>query len=195
MNLQQPQALTLAVETRRKAAEAIGPWSHGQFDTHRLDIDLLVQQNNWPAAYRAAEALLQQAVQAGKTVYPEAAYDIAIAYFYFGRVLSRSGHTNAALASLQQARQRFQLLADGGTQEAVRMVSVSMIEFGDCLKGVGQLKAAAEVYQQAIELSKKHNAIRDVAVGKIQLATVRYYKKNMISLLPLILRLEIYSFG
>jgi len=171
-NLQQPQALALAVKIRRQATANISVWSHRQFETKHLDIERLLQQGDIQTAYQHTDALLKQALQAGATAYQEASYDIALAHFLFGRVLHRGGLAKAALEPLQQAQQRFQLLADDGGQSAALMVSEAFTEQGECLIAVGRLEEAVEVYQQAIKLSENQNNERQVAVIKGQLATL-----------------------
>ena len=153
-NLQQPQALALAVKIRQQAAANIGVWNHGQFENKRLNIERLLQQGDLPSAYQQAEALLKQALQAGATAYQNADYDMAMAHFLLGRVLKSYGLAEAALEPLQQAQQGFQMLTDNGNQVAVRMVSATLTEQGDCLRAIGRLDEAVEVYQQAIELDE-----------------------------------------
>ena len=70
------------------------------------------------------------------------------------------------------------MLADNGDQIAARMVSVTLTEQGDCLRAIGRLDEAVEVYQQAIELAEKLDDKRQVAVGKIQLGTARLLQKD-----------------
>ena len=89
-NLQQPQALALAVKIRQQAAATIGVWNHSQFENKRLNIERLLQQGDLPSAYQQAEALLKQALQAGATAYQNADYDMAMAHFLLGRVLRSS---------------------------------------------------------------------------------------------------------
>jgi hypothetical protein len=177
-NLHQPKALALAVKTRQTAAATIGVWNRSQFQNKGMDIERLLKQNDLQRAYTQAEALLQQALQAGESAYQDADYDIAMAYDELGDVLRRGGLSEAALTALQQAQQRFQSLADAGNQSAAGMVSVTLTEQADCLRELGQLDTAAELYLQAIELDEKRNALRDVAVGKGQLASVRLLQKD-----------------
>ena len=178
-NLQQPQALALAVKIRQQAAANINVWSHHQFGTKHLDIERLLQQGDIQTAYQHTEALLKQALQAGAAAYQRAAYDIAITYALFGRVLKIGGLHEAALKPLQQALQGFQALADeNSNQSAAQMVSVTLTEQGDCLTAIGRLDEAVEIYQQGIKLSEKLGDERGLATKKVQLATVRLYQKD-----------------
>jgi len=176
--IHQPQALALAVKTRQTAAASIGVWNHQQFVSQKLDIECLVQKNELARAHAQADALLQQALQAGETAYAGADYDIALAYDELGRVLRTGGLSNAALMPLQHARHRFQALAEAGNQNAVRMVSVTLMEQGNCLVDLGQLAAAAEYYQHGSAIFEQLNDKRSLAAGKIQLANVRLLQKD-----------------
>jgi hypothetical protein len=75
--LGRPQALALAVRAREAVARRLGEWSHAQFVSAARSIDRLLEQGKLPAAYAAAQQLLQRALAAGEKAYPEAAYDIA----------------------------------------------------------------------------------------------------------------------
>jgi tetratricopeptide (TPR) repeat protein len=176
--LHHPQALALAVKTRQLSAVTLEIWNNEQFENKFLDIQRLLQQNQIQRSVKKAEALLKQALQAGETAYPNADYDIAMAYWLLGKVLKMGGLSEVALSPLQKAQQSFQVLADNGNQEAAGMISVTLTEQGDCLKNIGRLNVAAELYQQAINLSEKQGDKRCVAVGKVQLATVRLYQKD-----------------
>ncbi len=129
--LQQPQALALAVKIRQQAA-TLGAWNHNQFNNKRLDIERLLQQDDIQTAYQQAEALLNLSLQAGASAYQGAAYDMAMAHILLGRVLSWGGNAEAALKTLQQALLGFQALANDGSQNAARMVSVTLTELGVC---------------------------------------------------------------
>lgn len=58
------------------------------------------------------------------------------------------------------------------------MVSVTLTEQGDYLTAIGRLDEAASLYLQAIELSEKQGDKREIAVGKWQLATVRFFQQD-----------------
>jgi tetratricopeptide (TPR) repeat protein len=177
-NLHQPQALVLAVKTRQRATASIGIWNRSQFENLRLDIQRLLQQNDLQRAHAQAEALLQLASRAGETAYPDAAFDIAGAYFVLGSALQTLGMSDEALTRLQHSQQRFQALVEAGDQRAVRMIYATLAEQGNCLKDIGKLEAAAEKYQQLIDNAEKLNDKRSVAVGQLQMATVRLLQKD-----------------
>lgn len=171
-DLQQPQALAYAVNSRRQAAGQLKAWGPQQFENQYLDIERLLQQSELQTALDQARQLLSQAQAAGAGAYQGAAYNLALAYFMLGRILSRGGLAEAALAPLHQAQQAFQALVDTGYQAAAGMVSVTLSEQGDCLRALGQLDKAAATYRQAIQLSEQLADKRGIAVKKVQLATV-----------------------
>jgi tetratricopeptide (TPR) repeat protein len=86
-----------------------------------------------------------------------------------GRVLEQAGQAAPALELFVAAQQQFEALGERGA----RMASVTLTEQADCLQALGQLEAAAEKYEEAIRRGETLEDFRGVAVGKIQLATVR----------------------
>ena len=177
-NLTRPQALAFATQTREAAAKQLGGWSHARFTSEHAAGDRLLAQGNLPAAFAGAKKVLEQCLAAGDAAYPEAAYDTALAHFRLGRVLNNGGSPEKALPLLEEARQRFLVLAAAGDEDAGRMASKCLTEKGTCLLFLGQYEDAATVYQEAIEAGEKEEDWREVAVGKGQLATVRMYQKR-----------------
>jgi tetratricopeptide (TPR) repeat protein len=143
-----------------------------QLESQCLDIKRLLAQGDIQAAYTQAEALLNQTLQAGEGA------AIAKARFMLGSVLRCGESYEAALESLQQARLDFEALAAAGNQDAARMLSVTLIAQGDCLTAIGQLEVAVELYAHAIALAEQLQDLRQVAVGKEQLATVYFFQQN-----------------
>jgi tetratricopeptide (TPR) repeat protein len=177
-NLGQPQALALATRVREQAAQRLGDWSHARNVTESADIDRLLERGELQTAHAAARQLLQRCLTAGETAYPRAAYDIASAHMKLGRVLKRGGAAEDALKALAEAQRRFQQLTDAGNASAEGMASGAITETGDCLRALGRLDKAAAAYEEAIERDKAKGRVRDVAVGKFQLGTVRMLQKR-----------------
>jgi len=177
-NLNRPQALDQAVAVREQAKQNLTGWSRAQFQSEQLQIERLLDQGNLPAAYTAAQQLLQRCIEAGEKAYQGADYDMAMAHFLLGRVLKMGGQAEAALPSLNEAQQRFQQLADTGNQSAESMASAAITEMGDCLRNLGQLEEAATAYQTAIQRAEKQEDARQIATGKGQLGTVRLFQKR-----------------
>jgi tetratricopeptide (TPR) repeat protein len=172
--LHQPQALAQVVAWRKQAAQALGEWSAHRFENERMNIERLLQQGGIQSAFQAAQTLLQQCQQAGEQAFPEAPLGLATAHLLLGRVLNTGGAAAQALPYLQEAQRRFEALGECGA----RMASAALTEQGDCLQDLGQLEAAAAAYEDAIGLDEKRDALRDVAVGKGQLASVRKDQKR-----------------
>ncbi|QTR49929.1 CHAT domain-containing tetratricopeptide repeat protein [Candidatus Thiothrix anitrata] len=170
--LHQSQARAQVVAWREQAAQVLDRWSHVRIKNKHMSIARLLQQGDLPAALQAAQALLQQCQQVGEHAYAGADYDLAMAHLVLGRVLSISGAATQALPTLQEAQRRFEALGEA-RMSAVRMTSAALKEQGDCLKDLGQLKAAAAAYENAIALNEKCGDLRSVAAVKGQLATIR----------------------
>ncbi|HJQ23752.1 MAG TPA: tetratricopeptide repeat protein [Blastocatellia bacterium] len=174
--LGRPQALARATRAREKAALRLGQegsWSRAHFNAESSKIDRLLESGQLPAAYLAAQQLLERSLAAGEAAYPGAGYNIAMAQIRLGRVLKRSGAAEAALALLGEAQRRFQALADTGNTDTVGMASAAIAETADCLRNLGRLDEAAAAYQEAIAQFEKFDDRRGIAVGKGQLGTVR----------------------
>ncbi|MBI1882467.1 MAG: tetratricopeptide repeat protein [Chloroflexi bacterium] len=172
-NLGQLQALARVVHLRERAAQPLGGWSQARFEAERFTIERLLDTGNLPAAYTAAQDLLQRGLAAGEGAYPVAAYDIALAHMLLGRVLNSGGQAEATLAPLAEAQRRFETLAGAGDTDAARMASAAISERGDCLRLLGRLDEAAAAYEEAIERFEKLDDRRWVAISKGQLGTVR----------------------
>ncbi len=176
--LGRPEALALATRVREQGAQKLGDWGHARYLTESANIDRLLERGDLPTAHKAAQQLLEKCRAAEETAYPEAAYDIAMAHDWLGRVLNMVGAAEAALAPLTEAQRRFQQLADAGDSDAERMASVAIVETGDCLRDLGRLDEAAGAYEEAIKRAGKFDDRRQVAINKFQLGTVRMLQKR-----------------
>ena len=121
---------------------------------------------------------MAEATAAGEAAYEVAAYDLALCHAILGRALKRSGEAQAALGPLDEARARFQRLADAGNRGAARMASVCLTERADALTALGRLDEAAAAYEEAIELDEQRGDPRDAAAGRFQLGTVRLLQRR-----------------
>jgi tetratricopeptide (TPR) repeat protein len=176
--LGRPQALARATRVREQAAQKLDDWSHARYLSESSNIDRLQERGNLQAALTAAQQLLERCEAASEAAYPGAPYDIAIAHFKVGRVLQSGRAAEAALAPLAQAQRRFQELADAGNTGAKGMVAGTLLDTGNCLLDLGRLDEASEAYEKAIEVAQQENRLRDIAVGKFQLGTVRLVQKR-----------------
>ncbi len=175
-NLGYPQALAQATRAREQAARGLGEWSHAGLMAESANIDRILERGNLPAAYEAAQQLLQRSLAAGENAFPMAVYDIAYGYWQLGRVLQMGGATEDALSPLAEAQRRFQTLADVGNVNAELMVSNAIIDSAYCLRELGRWDEAAAAYYEVIKRFEKLNDQRGVAVGRSQLGAVRLYQ-------------------
>src|SRR5271157_1818980 len=179
-NLGRPRALQRAVAVRERAAAALkdSGWSHARFLAGLNTIDRLVGAGRAAEAVPLARRLLAEATAAGEAAYQGAAYALAMCHARLGRALLRSGKAQAALGPLDEARTRFQRLAEAGNRDAAGMASVCLTDRADALQALGRLDEAASAYEEAIKLDEQRGDPRDIAVLRFQLGTVRLYQRR-----------------
>jgi tetratricopeptide (TPR) repeat protein len=167
--------LLARVGQARDAAAALGDaWNHARFEAARTRIEQQWTSGRLREALAGAQALLQRARTAGERAYPDADYDLAMAYDILARVLPVAGGSEQSLPLLDEARQRFDAFATAQPgRGAEGMASACFIEQGDCLRKLGRLDEATAAYEEGIRRAEQYGADRAVAIGKIQLGTVR----------------------
>lgn len=170
-----PRLLVGVGQVRDAAAAALGDvWSHARFEAARTRIEQQLAGGRLREAFDGAQALLQRARVAGEQAYPVADYDLAMAHFTLACVLKTAGGAEQALPLLDEARQRFEAVAqEHPDRDAEGMASVCLGERGDCLRDLGRLDEAAAASEEAIRCNEQRGENRDVAVGKCYLGTVR----------------------
>jgi tetratricopeptide (TPR) repeat protein len=178
--LGEPRLLDRVARVREAAAAALGEGlSHARFEASRTRIEQQLAAGQLREALAEAQQLLQQAQAAGEAAYAEADYDLAAAFFLRGRVLKVGGGAQQALPLLQEAGRRFEAFANKRPgMGAARMESACLTEQGDCLRDLGRYDAAAATYEEAIRKDEQRGDLRDVAVGKGQLGTVRLQQQR-----------------
>ena len=121
-NLGRPRALQRAVAVRERGAAAVkdSGWSHARHLAESNTIERLIDAGRAAEAVPLALRLLAEATAAGEEAYEDAAYDMAICHARLGRALKESGEAQAALGPLDEARTRFQRLAEAGDRSAVQ---------------------------------------------------------------------------
>jgi tetratricopeptide (TPR) repeat protein len=172
--LGKPRLLARVGQVRDAAAAALGDtWNHSLFEAARTRIEQQCDGGRFREALDGAQQLLQRARAAGEQAYPSADYDLAGAGCLLAHVLNRAGGSEQALPLLDEARQRFEAVAqDQANEAAERMASVCISERGACLWYLGRLDEAAAAYEEGIRRDEKRGDERDVAVGKAQLGTI-----------------------
>ena len=87
-----PRLLGRVGLVRDAAAAALGDtWSHARFEAARTRIEQQLAGGRLREAFDGAQALLQRARAAGEQAYPEADYDLAMAFNLLGQVLQAVG--------------------------------------------------------------------------------------------------------
>ncbi len=174
-NLGRPRALQRAVALRERAAAALkdSGWSHSRYLAGSTTVDRLIGAGRAAEAVPLARRLLAEAMAAGEAASEVAAHDLAMCHAYLGRALKENGEAQAALGPLDEARTRFQRLADAGNRGAARMASACLSDRADALQALGRLDKAAAAYEEAIELAQQRGDPRSVAADRFQLGTVR----------------------
>ena len=179
-NLGRPRLLRRVGTIRDAAARALGDsWNHAAFEAAQSRIEQQWAGGQFQAARAEAEALLERARAAGEAAYPEADYDLAMAFWLMARVLPTTGGAEQALPLIEETRWRFENIAEKQDDKAAtkraaeHMATACLAERGDCLRALGRLDEAAAAYEEAIRCAEAWDVERDVAVGKCNLGTVR----------------------
>ena len=170
-----PRLLALVGQVSDAAAASLGDgWNSARFNAAATRVEQQLGSGQLQAAFDGARQLLQTARTAGEDAYPSADYDLAMAHFTLGRVLRKTGGAEQALPLLDEARQRFEAVAQARDNKAAeQMAFICIGESAQCLLPLGRLDDAATAYEEVIRRAEQRGADRDVAVGKIQLGTVR----------------------
>ena len=178
--LGKPRLLERVARVREAAAAALGEGpSHARSAASSTRIEQQREAGQLREALAGAQALLQQARAAGEAAYANANYDLAMAFWLLGRVLKEAGGAQQALPRLQEAGRRFAAFANATDNKAAAgMASACLTEQGDCLRALGRYDAAAAAYEEAIGRDEQRGDLRDVAVGKGQLGTVRLQQQR-----------------
>jgi tetratricopeptide (TPR) repeat protein len=178
--LGKPRLLDRVARVREAAAAALGEGlSHARFEASRTRIEQQLAAGQLREALAGAQQLLQQAQAAGEAAYVDADYDLAMAFWLLGRILNNGGGAHQALLPLQEAGLRFEAIANANdNMAAAGMASVCLAEQGSCLRVLGRYDTAAAAYEEAIRRAEQQGRLRDVAVGKGQLGTVRLQQQR-----------------
>ena len=183
-SLGKPRLLARLGQVRDAAAKELerslgDSWNQARFEATQTRIEQQLAGRQLREALEGAQSLLQRAQSAGGEAYPGADYHLAVAGFLLARVLKRAGRSEQALPLLIDARQRFEAVAtERSSQGAERMASACLTEQGDCLCSLGRLDEAAVAYEEAIQLDEQRGEARSIAVGKVQLGTVRLAQRR-----------------
>ena len=154
-------------------------WNRARFEATRTRIEQQLAGGGLREALDGARTLLERARVAGGQAYPDADYDLAVACFLLGRVLNTAGGSEPALPLLDEARERFEGVAQERASKAAEgMAAACFSEQGDCLLDLGRPNEAAAAYEERIRRGEQLGDERGVAVGKGQLGTVRLQQRR-----------------
>src|SRR5262249_34790043 len=148
--LGKPRLLERGGQVRNPPAAGLGnAWDHAQFQAARTRIEQQLGSGRLREALDGAQQLLQGARAVGEQAYAGADYDLAMACFLGARVLKEAGGSEQALPLLDEARQRFEAVAqERPSAVAERMASACVTEQGDCLRDLGRLGEAAGAQEE-----------------------------------------------
>jgi tetratricopeptide (TPR) repeat protein len=162
-------------------------WSKLRFNALYGSIEHQISSMRGRDALQNAESLLIQAQAAGEYAYEGANFDIATAFFMLGRVLRMNGYVIKAAPLHQEACRRFNIIAvEESSPKAERMVYSCITEIADCATEHGDLEYASVCYNESIRRAIKADSLRDIAVAKGQLATLRIMQSRFDEALVLI---------
>ncbi len=178
--LGKPRLLERVGQVRDAAVTAMGDaWNHARFEAARTRIEQQFAGGQLREALAGAEQLLRRARAAAEKAYSGADYDLAGACFLMARVLQMVGRSEQALPLLDEARRRFEDVAEERASEAAAgMSSACITEQGDCLLDLGRLDDAAAAYEETIQRAEQLKDARQVAVSKGQLGTVHMLQRR-----------------
>jgi tetratricopeptide (TPR) repeat protein len=178
--LGKPRLLERVAQARDAVAATLGQtWNHARFQAQRTRIDQQLSDGRLHDALEGAQELLRRARAAGEAAYQDAGFDLAGACFMLARVVKNAGGSEQALPLLDEAQKRFEAVErDRPGCGAKRMASVCLTDRADCFRGLGRLDEAATAYEKSIRSAEELGDDRHIAVGKIQLGTVRLYQRH-----------------
>ncbi|MGR3294306.1 MAG: tetratricopeptide repeat protein [Candidatus Scalindua sp.] len=175
MQVDKPQTLAKVKTIMEEEEKKSVGWEHVRFEALSIQVEKLLDTDNFPQALSVAQILLDKCIKAGERVYEGADYDIAVANLLIGRVLRVGGAFEDALKSINAAHKGFRLLVGKADSNAVgNMVSASLARKGECLLDLGRLEESAAAYEESIHVAEELKSERHIAVGKGQLGTVRF---------------------
>jgi len=179
-NAGRPRLVERVGEVRDAAAAALGETrNHARFLAQRTRIEQQLAAGRLHEAFDGARDLLEHARAAGEKAYPGADYDLAVGCLVLSRALVSANRPEQALPMLEEAQQRFEVVErnrPGGGAE--RMAGLCISERGQCLLKLGQLDAAAAVYEESIREREQRGDERGVAVNKSNLGAVHLEQRR-----------------
>ena len=169
VGLGRPQVLARLASLRQRAIAMTPEWNAVGFMNEGLTIESLLREGLLQPANERAEALLSKMNSIGVAAYEGADYDIATAHRLLGLVLQKKNQAAAALELFTISQRMFEDLGERGATMAVS----SLGERASCLKDLGHLDAAVDVYEQVIAQEESLDNPRDVVISRAHIADIQ----------------------
>jgi tetratricopeptide (TPR) repeat protein len=165
----------------RDAAGALvgSSWSHERFEAAAIRVEQQIDGGQVREALEGTMQLLEQARTVGEGTYAAGEYQLALACLLRARALHMADASDEAVKLLDEARRRFDVCAEersGGNAE--RMASVCTSEIGNCLLELGRFDDSAAAYELSIRQGRLRGDVRQVAIAKFHLGTVRMHQRR-----------------
>lgn len=151
--------------TRQETPQS-SDWTHEHFATQLFNIEYLLQQGELPSAAQQAEALVNQALQAGESAYQGAAYDIATAAFMLGNVCFFQQNYPAALSAYQHAKNLFSRLNEAHS------IAVAWHQLGVVYTRMQDYAQAEQACRESLSLKNAQGNQADIASTLNQLGNI-----------------------
>jgi tetratricopeptide (TPR) repeat protein len=170
-----PRVLERVGRARKSLSKQLTEWSHARFNAEYMEVIRRNERGERQGALDAAR-VLRDLAEAPDNVFPEAAYDRALAWLSFGRMLGKAGQAREALDVIDVARSRFAELAERGERDATTMENKGLADRGDALLVLTRLDEAALAYETCIQRARTLGDLRAIASVSAQLGSLRFYQ-------------------
>jgi len=169
----------LTVESLTKACNGLfisNDWKHAHFNAGVILIQDF-EYSGWTIeALAYSLKLYHRAIAAGVNAYPQAKFDIALAYLILGKALLKDGAADQAISLLKDAQQRFENIEHIPT--ATSNAVLALKEQGKSLFKLGQHEQAMLVYKESISRAEKLGERNLIAAAKMEFGAVLFYQKE-----------------
>ena len=149
-------------------------WTHAAFLKFAGEYRRLMREGRTAAAIPLCREALSRAVAVGDA-FPNAEYGRAMIRKVLGTALLRSGAAEEAILALEVAKAAFEGLPG---ELPARMASVCVAERADAYCDLGRLDDAVESYLENIQRAENLGDLRQAAVGRGQLGSVRLLQRR-----------------
>jgi tetratricopeptide (TPR) repeat protein len=152
------------------------PWGHARFSAEASLIERLKYSGLIEETLEASIKLYRQFMVVDENAYPEAKFDIAMAYLIVGDALSKSGAAEQAIPLLEEAQRSFERIEQNPI--TIRWAAVALQEQGNCLRYLGRYEQAIFVYGESMRKAQILDDRLFFAVIRMQLGTAFVCQKK-----------------